>query len=48
MLANNIIVINELLLLRYHVLQIYHCPGLQLQVQQQLHVLTLQEVILDD
>lgn len=48
MLADNIIVIYELLLLRDHVLQVDHGAGLQLEVQEELHVLTLQEVVLDD
>ena len=44
----DIIVLDELLLLSNHILQIDDCAGLQLQVQQKLHVLRLQEVVLDD
>ena len=45
-IANNIIILNELLLLRDHVLQVNNSPRLKLQVEEQLHVLTLQEVVL--
>ena len=44
----DIIVLDELLLLSNHILQIDDRAGLQLQVQQKLHVLRLQEVVLDD
>jgi hypothetical protein len=44
--ANNIIIFNELLLLRDHVLQVNNSPSLKLQIEQQLHVLTFQEVVL--
>ena len=44
----DVVVLNELLLLRDHVLQVDDGPRLQLQVQQQLHVLALEEVVLDD
>ena len=44
----DIIVLDELLLLSNHILQIDDCAGLQLQVQEKLHVLRLQEVVLDD
>lgn len=47
-LADNIVVVDELLLLRDHVLEVYHRPRLQLKIQEKLHVLTLQEVVLDD
>ena len=46
--ADYIVVFNELLLFSYHIFQIDDCPCLQLQIQKQLHVLTLQEVVLDD
>ena len=44
----DIIVLDELLLLSNHILQIDDRAGLQLQVQEKLHVLRLQEVVLDD
>ena len=43
-----IVVFNELLLFSYHIFQIDDCSCLQLQIEQQLHVLTLKEVVLDD
>ena len=44
----DIIVLDELLLLSNHILQIDDRAGLQLQVQEKLHVLRLKEVVLDD
>lgn len=44
----DVVVFNEFLLLRYHVLQVVDCPRLQLQVQHQLHILAFKEVVLDD
>ena len=38
-ISSNVVFINELLLLSNHVLQILDRPGLQLQVEQQLHIL---------
>ena len=47
MLAHDVIVVDELLLLRDHVLEVYHRPRLQLKIEEKLHILTLQEVVLD-
>ena len=44
----DIVIFDELLLFANHVLQIDDRPCLQLQVQQELHILTLQEVVLHD
>jgi len=44
----NIVVLDKLLLLANHVLQLDDGSSLQLQVKEQLHVLALQEVVLDD
>ena len=41
-----IVVLDKLLLLGYHVLQVNYSACLQLQVQEQLHILTLKEVVL--
>ena len=44
----DIIVFNELLLLADHIFQIDNGPSLELQVQEQLDVLTLKEVVLNN
>jgi hypothetical protein len=43
----NIIILNELLLLAYHILQVNDSSSLQLQIKEQLDVLRLKEVVLD-
>jgi len=42
-----VVVLDVLLLLLNHVLEVHDGPGLELQVQKQLHVLALQEVVLN-
>ena len=44
----DIVILDELLLLADHILQVDDCASLELQVEQELHVLGLQEVVLDD
>lgn len=41
-----VVFVNELLLLQNHCFLVLDCPRLKLQIQQQLHILRLQEVIL--
>jgi hypothetical protein len=47
LLCANVVVFNELLLLTNHVFQINNSSCLQLQIEQKLHVLRLQEIVLD-
>jgi hypothetical protein len=43
----DVVLFYELLLFGNHILEVNYCARLQLQVQQQLHVLALEEVVLN-
>jgi len=44
--SSDVVILDELLLLANHILQVNDSAGLQLQVEEQLYVLRLQEIVL--